>query len=149
MIKCSVKKRLQHRCFPVNIAKFLRIPIVKNNCQWLLPYEDAKIASGYVHVSAEFIWTGLYLNIYRLQSGYFLAKKEFCITHSIFRSSRLQMFFEIAVHENFANFTGKHLSRSLFLIKLQRLWHRCFPEKFAKFLQHLFYRTTPVTASEF
>ena len=106
-------------------------------------------ASGYVHVSAEFIWTGLYLNIYRLQSGYFLAKKEFCITHSIFRSSRLQMFFEIGVHENFANFTGKHLSRSLFLIKLQRLWHRCFPEKFAKFLQHLFYRTTPVTASEF
>ena len=105
--------------------------------------------SGYVHVSAEFIWTGLYLNIYRLQSGYFLAKKEFCITHSIFRSSRLQMFFEIGVHENFANFTGKHLSRSLFLIKLQRLWHRCFPEKFAKFLQHLFYRTTPVTASEF
>ena len=25
-----IKKRLQHRCFPVNIAKFLRRPILKN-----------------------------------------------------------------------------------------------------------------------
>ena len=25
-----IKKGLQHRCFPVNIAKFLRIPILKN-----------------------------------------------------------------------------------------------------------------------
>ena len=31
-----VKKRLQHRCLPVNIAKFLRIPILKNICEWLL-----------------------------------------------------------------------------------------------------------------
>ena len=27
---------LQHRCFPVNIAKFLRTPILKNICQRLL-----------------------------------------------------------------------------------------------------------------
>ena len=25
-----IKKRLQHRCFPVNIAKFLRTPILMN-----------------------------------------------------------------------------------------------------------------------
>ena len=25
-----IKMRLQHRCFPVNIAKFLRAPILKN-----------------------------------------------------------------------------------------------------------------------
>ena len=25
-----IKKRLQHRCFPVSIAKFLRTPILKN-----------------------------------------------------------------------------------------------------------------------
>ena len=30
------KKRLQHKCFPVNIAKFLRTPILKNICQRLL-----------------------------------------------------------------------------------------------------------------
>ena len=31
-----VKKRLQHKYFPVNIAKFLRAPILKNICE-LLP----------------------------------------------------------------------------------------------------------------
>ena len=31
-----IKKRLWHRCFPVNIAKFLRKPILKNICEWLL-----------------------------------------------------------------------------------------------------------------
>ena len=31
-----LKKRLQHRFFPVNIAKFLRIPTLKNICERLL-----------------------------------------------------------------------------------------------------------------
>ena len=31
-----IEKRLQHRCFPVNIAKFLRAYILKNICQRLL-----------------------------------------------------------------------------------------------------------------
>ena len=31
-----IKKRLQHRCFSVNIAKYLRTPILKNFCKWLL-----------------------------------------------------------------------------------------------------------------
>ena len=35
------------------------------------------------------------------------------------RSSHLQMFFKIGAVKIFANFTGKHLSWSLFLIKLQ------------------------------
>ena len=30
-----IKKRLQHRRFPVNIAKFLRAPILKNICERL------------------------------------------------------------------------------------------------------------------
>ena len=30
------KKRLHHRCFPVNIAKFLVLPILKNICKQLL-----------------------------------------------------------------------------------------------------------------
>ena len=30
-----IKKRLQHRCFPVNIAKFSRTPILKNICERL------------------------------------------------------------------------------------------------------------------
>ena len=31
-----IKKRPQRRCFPVNIAKFLILPILKNFCKWLL-----------------------------------------------------------------------------------------------------------------
>ena len=30
------KKRLQHRCFSINIAKFLRTPTLKNICEQLL-----------------------------------------------------------------------------------------------------------------
>ena len=30
-----IKKRLQHRCFPMNIAKFLRTPVLKNICERL------------------------------------------------------------------------------------------------------------------
>ena len=30
------KKRFQHKCFPANIAKFLRTPILKKTCQQLL-----------------------------------------------------------------------------------------------------------------
>ena len=30
-----IKKRLQHKCFPVHIEKFLRTPILKNICQQL------------------------------------------------------------------------------------------------------------------
>ena len=31
-----IKKRLQHKCFPVKFAKFLRAPILKNIHKWLL-----------------------------------------------------------------------------------------------------------------
>ena len=30
-----IKKRLQHSCFPVNIKKFLRTPILKSICERL------------------------------------------------------------------------------------------------------------------
>ena len=38
------------------------------------------------------------------------------------RSSRSLMFVKIGVLKNFANFTGKHLRCSLFLIKLQAFY---------------------------
>ena len=39
-VKNFVKKRLQHRCFPVKLAKFLRTPNLKNICERLLPSID-------------------------------------------------------------------------------------------------------------
>ena len=57
------------------------------------------------------------------------------------------------VLRNFSKFTGKHLCQSLFLIKIglrpatllkKRLWHRCFPVNFVKFLRTPFHRITLV-----
>ena len=60
------------------------------------------------------------------------------------RSSRPDVFCKKSVLKNFAKFTGKHLCQSLFFNKIEglrpatllkkRLWHRCFPANFAKFL---------------
>ena len=57
----------------------------------------------------------------------------------------LLMFCKKGVLRNFIRFTGKHLCRSLFFDKVaglrpatllkKRLWHRRFPENFAKFLR--------------
>ena len=80
------------------------------------------------------------------------------------RSSRPEVFHKKGVLRNFAKFTGKHLSQSLFLNKFaglipslkntcqrlllhctdttllkKRLWHRCFPVNFAKFLRTPFF----------
>ena len=34
----GLRKRLWHRCFPVNFAKFLRTPLIIEQLWWLLPY---------------------------------------------------------------------------------------------------------------
>ena len=56
-----------------------------------------------------------------------------------------------SVLKNFAKFTGKHLCRSLFvntdaglrpISLLKRLWHRCFPLNFAKFLRTPYLQST-------
>ena len=35
-LQLLLKKRLWHRCFPVNCAKFLRTPFLKEHIRWLL-----------------------------------------------------------------------------------------------------------------
>ena len=61
------------------------------------------------------------------------------------RNSRPQVFCKKGVLRNLIKFTGKHLCRSLFFNKFaglcpatlfkKRLWHRCFPVNFIKFLR--------------
>ena len=57
-----------------------------------------------------------------------------------------EVFCKKGVLENFTKFTAKHLCQSLFfnnkvaiLLKM-RLWHRCFPGNFAKFLRTTFFK---------
>ena len=45
--KVSFKKRLQHRCFPVKFAKFLRTPILKNIRDQLIPYVKTKFTAAF------------------------------------------------------------------------------------------------------
>ena len=46
-----IEKRLQHRCFPVNIAKFLKTPILKNICERLLLIFDKDLNSFLISVA--------------------------------------------------------------------------------------------------
>ena len=65
----------------------------------------------------------------------------------------LEVIYKKSVLKNFAKLTGKHLFQNLFFNKVaglrpatllkKRLWNRCFPINFAKFLGSPFYRTTP------
>ena len=47
-----IKKRLQHRWFPTNIAKFLRTPILKDICERLLleMIVQRKCTKAYCHL---------------------------------------------------------------------------------------------------
>ena len=63
-----------------------------------------------------------------------------------------EVFCKKGVLKSFAKFTGKHLCQSLFYNKVaglrpttllkKRLWHRCFPVNFAKFLGKPFLKNT-------
>ena len=48
-----VKKRLQHRCFPVNIVKFLRTPILKYICERLLRISEMQTTYNAIYILAE------------------------------------------------------------------------------------------------
>ena len=66
-----------------------------------------------------------------------------------YRSSRPNVFCKNGVLENFTKFTWRHLCQSLFFNKVaglspatllkKRLWHRCFPVNFVKFLRTPFF----------
>ena len=67
------------------------------------------------------------------------------------RSNHKRCYVIKGVLRNFAKFTEKHLCQLLFYNKVagpesatlikKRLWHRCFPMNFAKFLRTTFHRT--------
>ena len=77
-------------------------------------------------------------------------KMENCkANHILDRSSHRRCSVRKDVLRNFAKFTGKHLCQGLLMsgpkacsfIK-KRLWHRCFPVNFAKFLRTPFLQNT-------
>ena len=63
-----------------------------------------------------------------------------------FRSSQQRCPVKKGVLKNFVKLTGKHLYQSLFFNKVAglKLWHRCFPVNFAKFLRRTFLKKNSV-----
>ena len=69
-----------------------------------------------------------------------------------YRGSHRRCFMKKSVLRNFTKFTGKHLCQSLFFNKVadlrpatvfkKRLWHKCFPVNFVKFLRTPFLQNT-------
>ena len=69
-----------------------------------------------------------------------------------FRSSHQKCSVRKGLLRNFAKFTGKYLCQSLFFTKVAglrpesllkiRLWYKCFPVNFAKFVRTLFLQNT-------
>ena len=101
------------------------------------------------------LWKGRCL----LGHGYSLGKVNWTLslskwdkaTSKLFRTSHRRWSIKKGVLKNSQKFTGKHLCQSLFFNKAAghrlatllktKLWHRCFPVNFAKFLRTAFYRT--------
>ena len=48
-----IRIRLQQRCFPVNIAKFLRAHILKYICERLLRYSEIYTSNNQIYILAE------------------------------------------------------------------------------------------------
>ena len=83
------------------------------------------------------------------QHRYKVAKLISCFTFTCFRSSHQRCSIKKSVFRDFAKFTRKYLCQSLYLNKVtglrpatllkRRLWNRCFPVNFAKFLRKPFF----------
>ena len=79
-------------------------------------------------------------------------KKQISRGAATSRSSHQRCSMKKGVLRNFTKFTGKHLCQSLLFNKVaglrpatllkKRLWHRCFPVNFAKFLRTPFLQNT-------
>ena len=93
------------------------------------------IAHWRICAAVKFTW-----NKYR--SSHLQVRENRCSPY--FKRSCLEVICKKGVLKNFGKFTGKHLRQSLFFSKFAvltpvtllkyRLWHRCFPVNFAKFL---------------
>ena len=72
--------------------------------------------------------------------GIFQPQNDDNLARATYRSSHRRCSIKRGVLRNFAKFKGKHLKPATLLKK--RLWHRCFPVNFAKFVRTPFLQKT-------
>ena len=67
---------------------------------------------------------------------FFLNPTAWCYQQTHFQKQPPEVFYKKGVVRNLVNIAGKHLRQGLLFNKVAglRLWHRCFPMNFAKFL---------------
>ena len=116
-----IKDRLQHRCFPVNIAKFLTAPILKNTCELLLllivifsrenKYMQRCFDLPEPKLHKKLIWIML---VHSPQTTFHRKIIYSFVWMYLGRSSRSEVFCKKRVFRNIAKLTGKHLRQSLF-----------------------------------
>ena len=126
-----IKERLQHRCFPMNNAKFLRTPFFTEQLRWLLLYV---------------VWTNIaavkfLCNVVSAVSGQRCQKQPFSDVHQNNCSLKFHKFhFKTSVVEFLFNKVAALKIRNFIKKKLQP-W--CFPANIAKFLRTPFFTEHP------
>ena len=117
-----IKKRLWHRFFPVNFAQFLRTPLFTEHLRWLL------LALGYFRGNHVFWWK---------------ASSERQLHNSEFNKASIMclLFWVIIFLMSYCNIFVYADQRPATLLK-KRLWHKCFPVNFARFLRTPFLQST-------
>ena len=131
-ITCSfIKKKLQYRCFLGIFAKFFRVIFNPQLAWWLATCaRKPKVPGSSLTLLSRELWIFVKENPDR-------KKKKI-------RSTRPEVFCKKAVPNSFAKITGKYLCQCPFFNKVEglrpttlfknRLWHRCFPLNFVKFI---------------
>ena len=114
------KKRFCCRCFTVNFATFLKLIYRTYPDNWF-----------YIFLICIFVIAKNFII-------YFFAMSSLSLSVSQSRSGRPEVFCEKSVLRNIAKLTGKHLCPRLATLFKKKLWHRCFPVNFVKFLRTLF-----------
>ena len=146
-----IKERLQHRCFPVNNAKFLRTPILKSICERLLllivifSQENNRIQrcldmpEPKLHKKLTFV-----MLVHSPQTAFHRKMIYNFVWIYLGRSSRPEVFCKKSVLRILQN-SQENICVSLIFNKItglrpvtlfkKRLWYRCFSVKFVKFLR--------------
>ena len=123
-----LKKKLWHRCFPVNYAKFLRSTFHRTPPGLLLSGNELQNL-------LKLLIQNSIIEIKKMRKRSKLVTES---EYSLIRSSRPEVFCKKNVLRNFKKATGKHLWQSLFLKK--RVWHSCFSVNVVKFLRAPFFQ---------
>ena len=143
-----MKKRLQHRCFPVKFTKFLRAPILKSICErltasiyWfqILIVDSTHFSSSYISILPEKLRKDLvfsrFQGVWKWNTG--------IKTVDISRSSCPEVFYKKGVLTNSTKFTGNTCA-SLFFNKVTLA--QVFSCEFCEISKNTFWHRTPLVA---